>query len=153
MNSDDGIGDRVLPLRRSRGALSRVWRNTALRYLFIGGASFLIDVGLLALLHEVFSWPLWLATGTAFLSSFVFNYAFQRAFSFKSGASHLPTLTKYVALLAFNTLATMGIVALADATAAGWTIGKVVATAMTTTWTYFLYRHWVFADSSRSLSR
>ncbi|SEN95076.1 Putative flippase GtrA (transmembrane translocase of bactoprenol-linked glucose) [Cryobacterium luteum] len=110
----------------------------------------MIDIGLLALFHEALAWPLWLATATAFLASFVFNYCLQRAFSFGSQGAHGNTLAKYVTLLAFNTLATIGIVALLDLTDFGWGTGKIVATVVTTAWNYAAYRYWVFAPARPS---
>ena len=127
-------------------SLFRVLINhSAVRYLVIGGTSFLIDFGLLALLFQVLAWPLWLATGTAFLLSFIFSYYMQRVFSFGSQASHASALGKYLALLAFNTVASIGIDWLVDLTGWGWGAGKIAATVITTGWNYFAYRYWVFA--------
>ena len=119
--------------------------HSASRYLFAGGLSFLVDIGLLALFREVLNWPLWMATTTAFLGSFVFNYIVQRTFSFDAETAHGPALLKYAALVAANTAAVVGIVAVVDLTAAGWLTGKFISTAATTTWNYFLFRCWVFA--------
>lgn len=113
------------------------------RYLLVGGASFMIDIGLLALLYEIARWPLWLSTASAFLASFVFNYMLQRAFSFGGKGSHVGTLIRYGMLLGFNTIAAIGIVAYVD-TFAGWQAGKVIATVLSTVWTYFIYKYWVF---------
>ena len=124
-------------------------RRSAIRYLVAGGLSFLVDIGLLALFHEVFAWPTWLAAGTAFVLSFAFTYTIQRYFTFESSAPHGRTLLKYTVLVIFNTLATAVIVALIDMTPAGWAVGKVAATAATTIWNYFAYRYWVFADRRR----
>ncbi|MEV4735677.1 MULTISPECIES: GtrA family protein [unclassified Microbacterium] len=135
--SDDG----------SAGTTTR--RYSALRYLLAGGLAFLVDLGLLALLREVFGWPTWLAAGTAFVISFAFTYTIQRYFTFGSQVPHGRALLKYALLVAFNTVATAGIVALIDATPLGWAVGKVVATGATTIWNYFAYRYWVFADRSR----
>ncbi|MDH6235946.1 putative flippase GtrA [Cryobacterium sp. CG_9.6] len=107
--------------------------------------SFLIDIGLLGLFHQVLGWKLWLATASAFLLTFAFNYSLQRAFSFGSRAGHGRTLVKYLILLSFNTLATVGIVWLVDLTGLGWGIGKITATIVTTAWNYFVFRYWVFA--------
>lgn len=128
-------------------AASRVasHRRSALKYLIAGGLGFLVDFGLLALLHQVLGWPTWLAAGVAFAASFLFTYAMQRNFTFESEAPHGWALLKYSALVAFNLLATAGIVALIDQTPAGWVTGKVAATAVTTLWNYFAYRYWVFA--------
>jgi putative flippase GtrA len=115
-----------------------------------GGLAFLFDVGLLALFKNVLGWPLPTATATAFLGSFVFTYTIQRMFSFGSTSPHGTALLKYAALVAFNTLATVGIVAWIDATPLGWIGGKVIATAATTVWNYFAYRYWVFAAAPTS---
>jgi len=93
--------------------------------------------------------PVWLATAIAFLASFAFNYSLQRAFSFSSRDSHGRTLAKYVALVAFNTLATVLIVAALDSSALGWGGGKVAATVATTVWNYFAYRYWVFVAAPK----
>lgn len=135
--------------RRSRSGTFRsrfaaVRAHSAVRYLFIGGLSFTIDFGTLTLLYTAFGLPLWVATGAAFLFSFVFSYLLQRAFSFSSEAAHSTTLLKYLLLLGFNTVATVGIVGLVDLTELGWGVGKVSATVITTGWNYFAFRYWVF---------
>lgn len=125
---------------------ARSTRHSAIRYLFAGGLAFLVDLGLLALFHQVFGWPTWLSAGLAFVISFAFTYSIQRYFTFGSQAPHGRALVKYALLVAFNTVATAGIVALVDMTPAGWAVGKVVATSVTTIWNYFAYRYWVFAS-------
>jgi putative flippase GtrA len=115
------------------------------RYLFAGGLSFLVDFGILALLHEVFGWPVWLASGVSFLVSFAFTYTIQRYFSFSSRTPHGRALIRYTILVIFNTLATVAIVSLVNVSPLSWAGGKVIATVVTTTWNYFAYRYWVFA--------
>lgn len=131
------------------GARTKPTRRSAFRYLFAGGLAFLVDLGLLALFHQIFGWPTWLAAGVAFVLTFAFTYSLQRYFTFGSKAPHGRALLKYTALVVFNTVATAAIVALIDLTPAGWAVGKVVATATTTVWNYFAYRYWVFADRNR----
>lgn len=125
--------------------IRRVLSHSAVRYLVAGGAAFLVDFGLLWLLSEVAGWPLWLATGTAFLLSFFFTYTVQRVFAFESQSPHGIAIVKYALLVAFNTVASVGIVALFEATGPGWAIGKVVSTVVLVIWNYFAYRYWVFA--------
>jgi putative flippase GtrA len=134
------------PRGRLGRAIHALYRSSAIRYLAVGGTAFVIDFGLLWLLHEVAGWWLWLATGTAFLTSFAFNYTLQRFFSFSSSASHSRSLAKYIGLVVFNTIATIGIVAAVDALTGGWQIGKIIATACTTLWNYLAYRYIVFVD-------
>jgi putative flippase GtrA len=133
---------------RNGAGIRKLARHSAVRYLAAGGLSFLVDFGVLSLLHEVLNWPVWLASGTSFLISFVFTYTIQRAFSFGSSAPHGRALVRYTILVAFNTLATMVIVTLINQSPFSWATGKVVATVVTTIWNYFAYRYWVFAHPS-----
>jgi putative flippase GtrA len=130
----------------SPSAVKRLFAHSAARYLVAGGLSFLVDFGLLALFHDVLLWPVWLATGVAFLLSFAFTYTIQRMFSFLSSAPHGRAVLRYTILVAFNTLATIAIVSLVNNSVLGWAGGKVLATIVTTVWNYFAYRYWVFAD-------
>lgn len=129
--------------------IRRVFGHSAVRYLIAGGAAFLVDLGLLALFRIVFGWPLWFATGAAFLLSFFFTYTVQRMFAFTSRAPHGVAVMKYVALVAFNTGASVLIVESVNMTGAGWIAGKVIATVAMTVWNYFAYRYWVFAGKSK----
>ena len=126
--------------------VSALYRHSAVRYLIAGGLSFLVDFGLLWLMKEALGWPLWIATAVAFLVSFAFNYLIQRIFSFEATNPHGAALLKYTLLVAFNTVATVVVVDLISQTPAGWAVGKVVATALTTVWNYFVYRYWIFRD-------
>ncbi|WP_196845448.1 GtrA family protein [Cryobacterium sp. CAN_C3] len=124
----------------------RIVQHPAARYLVAGGIAFLFDIGLLALLKNVFGWPLGIATGTAFLGSFAFTYTIQRYFSFGSTSPHGRALLKYAALVGINTLATVAIVTLINPTPLGWVGGKVIATCASLVWNYFAYRYWVFGS-------
>lgn len=119
------------------------------RYLAAGFLAFLVDFGLLALFREVFGWPTAVAAAVAFLVSFAFTYTIQRTLGFMSRAPHGRALVRYTILVGANTVATAVIVTLVDQTAAGWGVGKVLATAATTIWNYFAYRWWVFAETAR----
>lgn len=129
------------------GRVRRFLEHSAVRYLLVGGCAFLFDAGLLALFREVFLWPVWVSAGVAFLLSFFFTYSLQRAFSFQTELPHGQALIRYILLVAFNTLATMGIVTVIAITPLGWLGGKVIATALTTVWNYFVYRWWVFPSA------
>lgn len=134
---------------RSSSRIRGFFDHSAVRYLIAGGLSFLVDFGILALLHAVLGWPTWLAAGTSFLISFAFTYSIQRVFSFGSRAPHGRALIKYTLLVAANTVATTVIVALVDQSSLSWAGGKIIATIVTTVWNYFAYRYWVFAEPSR----
>lgn len=149
--SDDAASG-AQKVNRLGAALSALFAHSAVRYLFAGGLSFLVDFGLLALFHEVLHWPTGIAAGVAFVASFAFTYTIQRTFSFGAQTPHGRALVRYTLLVVANTVATMGIVAMIDTTVAGWGVGKVVATIVTTAWNYFAYRYWVFAPTQDAAS-
>lgn len=127
-------------------AMRRVWSHSAVRYLVVGVGAFLIDIGLLAALHEVFGVPLVVATPAAFLLSFAATYVLQRMLTFDSAAGWVQSAARYTLLVGFNTLATTAIVASFDALGMAWVVGKLVSVASTTVWNYFLYKYWIFAS-------
>ncbi len=130
---------------RQRSFLRAFFGHSAVRYLLVGGSAFVLDLALLGVFHEILGLPVWLATGLAFVLSFIYTFTMQRAFSFGGSSPHGQSLFRYSALVVFNTVATMGIVTLASATPLGWAGGKFLATAASTVWNYFAYRYWVFA--------
>jgi putative flippase GtrA len=126
----------------------RLWsllhRSSVVKFLVVGGLSFAIDLGTLAVLHDVFHVDLWIATPIAFIVSLLFNFGAQRSFTFRSKSRRDVSFLKYLALVAFNTVATDVIVNAVVALGLSYAIGKVVSTGLTMAWNYFLYRHWIF---------
>lgn len=115
-----------------------------LKFLLVGGLSFAIDLALLVVLHEVFGVALWLATPIAFLTSLVFNFLLQRIFTFKATNRSHASFIRYAILVAFNTVATDFIVNTFANLDLTYTAGKVVATALTMGWNFYLYKYWIF---------
>ena len=114
------------------------------KFLVVGALSFAIDLGILALLHEVGNVDLWIATPIAFLTSLVFNFFVQKNFTFQSGARAHVSFLKYGALVVFNVVATDVIVNLIAGSGQSYALGKVIATIATTVWNFLLYKHWIF---------
>jgi putative flippase GtrA len=136
--------DSTVRERKTAQTLRLAINHSAFRYLFFGGLSFLVDFGLLVLFREVFRWDLSVAAATAFLLSFAFSYTVQKLFAFESAHRTHVSLGRYTLLVAANTIATVVIVQLLSLTGLGYGGAKVVSTAATTVWNYFLYKHWVF---------
>jgi putative flippase GtrA len=133
------------PLRRLE---TSVRNGYLVKFLLVGGASFAIDLGILALLHEVGRVDLWLATPIAFLTSLVFNFLVQRKFTFQSGVRAHVSALKYGALVVFNLVATDVIVNVIADAGQSYAIGKVISTVATTVWNFLLYKHWIFKSHS-----
>lgn len=130
---------------RTPSLLARIWAHSAVRYLVVGGFAFVFDVAVLFVLHDVLGIALAISTPLAFLASFVVTYTLQRTIAFRSGDGVAPSVIRYAALVAFNTVATTAIVWGWDALGGPWIVGKILAVVATTVWNYFAYRYWVFA--------
>lgn len=133
------------PAEPSRAAaLKTLVLGPAGKYLLVGVLSFAVDFFLLILLHEYFGVGLWLATPAAFLSSLAVNYFLQRFFTFSGTQARGTSFIKYMALVAFNTLAASLIVSGFEALGSSYLLGKVISTAVMTVWNFFAYKYWVF---------
>ncbi len=127
-----------------RGARSALSARRFLVYVGVGAAGFAVDFGLLVLLREVFGAPVWLAATVAFWASLGVVFLSNKYLTFGArGAGHRQ-LVRYFVLLAFNYLATLGVIWLAERTGLGYQLGKIISVAMTTVWNYFAYQLWVF---------
>ena len=115
------------------------------KYLAVGVLSFAIDFLLLILLHEFFGVDLIIATPAAFLASFALNYLLSRFFTFAGTGARGASFVKYVALVAFNTVAASLIVSGFESLGSSYMLGKVLSTAAMTIWNFFAYKYWVFA--------
>lgn len=125
----------------------RVWGSSAIRYLTVGGIAFLVDVGLLYVLHEIAGVALAVATPTAFLASFAVTYLMQRSLTFRSSAGYGSSGLKYTLLVIVNTFATTAIVTGIAALGWPWEVGKALAVGSTTIWNYFGYKYWIFKSA------
>ena len=134
------------PRPESSPLMIRLWSSSAVRYLMVGGFSFVFDIGVLWLLYEVFHVPLPISTPIAFLLSFAVTYTLQRTVAFRASDGVAPSVLRYTILVVVNTVATTAIVWAADAIGLPWAVGKVAAVVATTVWNYFIYRYWVFAS-------
>lgn len=132
------------PATGRRSLVAILDNSYLLKFLLVGGLSFAIDLALLVVLHEVFGVGLWLATPIAFLTSLIFNFLLQRIFTFKATNRRHASFIRYAILVVFNTLATDLIVNTFANLDLTYTAGKVVATALTMVWNFYLYKFWIF---------
>jgi putative flippase GtrA len=123
-----------------------ILRSSVTRFLFVGGLSFAVDLGILVFLHEFLGIELWIATPVAFLISLVFNFLLQRVFTFQATNNSGISALKYVLLVIANVVVSDLIVTGFDAMGWSYVVGKTTSTVLTTVWNYFLYRHWIFGS-------
>jgi putative flippase GtrA len=120
--------------------------HNATRFLLVGGASYLFDVGSLILFHGVLNISLPVATTMAFAATLGVNFGLNRAFAFRSQGLIGRSLMRYLVLVAINYVATLLLVTGLTAAGLSYVVAKTGATVVIAIGNYFAYRWWVFRD-------
>jgi putative flippase GtrA len=119
--------------------------SSVARYLLTGGVTFLVDLGLLVLLHGVLGMPVAPATALAYAGAIAVNFFTNSTWTFAAGA-HSVAFLRYMAVIVANLLAAVVIVDLLVRAGAFYVLAKTVATVASTLWTYPISRLWVYRD-------
>ena len=121
------------------------WRRQLLCYLVIGSLTVVVDIGLLALLHESYGVPLGLATTVAFCTAVAVNFLLNRTvMSSRSSRGLTQHALRYSSLVVANYVITIAVVTAAGHVGDRYLVAKVAVIAGSTAWNFLLYRHWVF---------
>ena len=120
-------------------------RRQLFYYLVVGGLTVIVDVGLLAVLHESYGVPLGLATTVAFCTAVVVNFLLNRTVMSSQGSRGLTQhALRYVSLVVANYVITLAVVTTAGHVGDRYLVAKVAVVAVSTMWNFLLYRYWVF---------
>ena len=127
-----------------------LYRHHFVRYLFVGGTTFIIDFGLLFLLHGQWELNLAASTSVAYWVSILYNFVLNRYWTFdahekQSLARHIST---YFVLLIANYL-----FAVVFVTFVGLVINYIAAKALAViiqmAWTYPIYKRVIFVSAPK----
>ena len=114
-------------------------------YLVVGGLTVVVDIGLLAILHESYGVPLGVATTVAFCTAVVVNFLLNRtAMSSWGSRGLMQHALRYGSLVVANYVITLAVVTTAGHVGDRYLVAKVAVVAVLTSWNFLLYRHWVF---------
>jgi len=126
--------------------MSKDTLGQGIRYLFVGGGSALIDIGLFQALY-MFGVGAIPANVTSLLISTIFNFLMNRNVTFKSAANPVRSMVLYLLLLAFNMCFSSAVISLMIGSGLHSLLAKLIALACTTSWNFVLYRKVVFPAS------
>lgn len=119
------------------------------RFLMVGGLSYLIDVGTLVGLDSGLGLPLAVATTGAYLAAFCVTFTLNRLWVFDAGdGSSGGQVLRYFVLVGVNYVLTLvivlGLVGLGLAPA----VAKTISVAVLAVLNFFLYRSFVFGSGT-----
>jgi len=137
-------------MNNAKALTSYLYKHRFVRYLFVGGTSFIIDEGLLILLHGKHNVWLPLATFIAYLIAFIYNFSLNRWWAFSAAENN--TLRKhivpYTILFFFNLVFTIMFVSLASHFI-NYAVAKALAVIIQVSWTYFVYKNVIFVAPTK----
>jgi len=128
---------------------SFLYTHPLVRYIFVGGSTFVLDLGLLILLHKKAGFGLALATSIAYWVAIAYNFFLNRAwtFSIKEKESLSKHLMNYLFLLGFNYVFTVLFVTILGHHI-NFALAKALAVIIQTTWTYSIYKNVIFTNKA-----
>lgn len=119
------------------------------RYLVVGGSTFVIDFGLLFLLHGKAHIRLAIATSISYWVSIAYNFLLNRSWTFsaRDKSDLRKHLSSYLVLLGFNYLFTVIFISVASHHI-NYLLAKALAVPIQMIWTYFVYKNYIFVSNA-----
>ena len=137
-------------MEKIRNLTKKAYQHRFVRYVFVGGTTFAIDIGLFSLLHSVLGWDILPANTVSYWSAIAFNFSANRAWTFGTKNVALGrNLGLYLGLLVCNFAFSSAFLVVTTGMGLDPRIAKVIATALQTLWTYIAYNKVVFRNHEK----
>lgn len=126
-------------------------------FIFVGGVTLLIDIGVSTLLFHVFHIPAYMASAVGFLSGFIFNFPMNRKKVFHHSVHDRFTLKTqiffYITLCLFNLVTTSFLVdVLVTHNILAIEYAKIPVTLLIAIWNFLTFRLYIFSKKSENSS-
>lgn len=131
--------------------LAFLYRHNFVRYVFVGGSTFILDFSILFCLQHFTNVSLTISTSIAYWVAIAYNFTLNRWWTFSASESKKlhQHLTLYLMLLGANYLVTLLIVlGLSNFIYFGW--AKIAAVAVQVLWTYPIYKKVIFTKNDKN---
>lgn len=140
-------------IQKSFNLLVYLYGHHFVRYLFVGGSTFVIDFSILFVLHGKASTSLSIATSIAYWTSLIYNFLLNRWWTFSAGENKdlRKHLLLYAVLLSFNYIFTLAFVDVLSHSI-NYLLAKAMAVIIQMSWTYFIYKNVIFVSESPVVS-
>src|SRR5574337_104259 len=118
-----------------------LYRHHFVRYLIVGGSTFIIDFGILIILHSGLNIGIAAATSVAYWVSISYNFALNRYWTFdaREKESLQRHITTYLMLLIFNYFFVVVFVSYSSSHIS-YIVAKAIAVLVQMAWTYPIYK-------------
>jgi putative flippase GtrA len=135
--------------RRLPFGLSEVVAPSLVGYLLINLCTFFVDLGLLALFHGHFGWPIPVAVTLSYGTASVLSYVLNRVLNFRSHDDVGKQFPVYVAVSASNYLIfVLGLTDLLSHVGVYYELSRIIAACCEAVYLYTMMRFVVFKDGT-----
>ncbi len=127
------------------GLWKYLYHHQLVRYLFVGGTTFLILEGGIFTLHGLLKLPVPFAVFMSYLVSFLYNFTLNRKWAFS--AAEKSTLKKHIkpyTILFFFNLGFSTVFVSTLSHFINYAVVTALYVAIQTTWTYYVYKKYIF---------
>jgi len=141
-------------IEKSHTFIAYLYNHHFIRYLFVGGSTFVIDLGLLIFLKEKVHLRLLVATSFSYWASIAYNFCLNRwwTFSVSENTSLKKHLALYAVLLGINYVFTIVFVS-TFSKFINYSLAKIISVAIQMTWTYYIYKKYIFIRTTTQVNR
>jgi putative flippase GtrA len=135
-------------MEKVRATTVFLYRHHFVRYLVVGGTTFIIDFGTLILLHGKLGFGIAASTSVAYWLSIIYNFTLNRYWTFdaREKESLQRHITTYFMLLIVNYLFAVTFVSFAS-DHINYIYAKAIAVIIQMIWTYPVYKKFIFVSS------
>ena len=132
-------------MQQAKAAARTLYYHHFVRYLFVGGTTFVLDFALLFFFKLQLKTSLAVATTVGYWVSIVYNFYLNRWWTFSAAekASLRRRALAYAVLLGFNYLFTLGFIS-AVSHVLYFGVAKAIAVIIQMSWSYFIYKKYIF---------
>lgn len=132
-------------MEKIRTTVTFLYRHHFVRYLIVGGTTFVIDFGTLILLHGKLGFGIAASTSVAYWLSIAYNFILNRYWTFDvwEKDSLQRHLTTYLFLLIINYFFVVTFVSFAS-DHINYLYAKAIAVIIQMIWTYPVYKYFIF---------
>lgn len=127
-----------------------LYKHSFMRYLLIGGSTFALDILMLFTLHAKLDVKIAAATSIAYWVSITYNFLLNRywTFSISEKEDLQKHITSYFLLLVINYFFTVVFVSFFSHHMS-YILAKALAVIIQMTWTYYLYKNYIFTSKNQ----
>jgi putative flippase GtrA len=141
-------------MKQAHHLVITLYKHHFIRYLVVGGTTFIIDFGILYLLHGELKVNIAIATSISYWISIIYNFILNRYWTFdvrekESLKKHIST---YFVLLVVNYIFAVIFVSIMSHYI-NYIIAKAIAVGIQMIWTYPIYKKLIFVRQTKVVSK